>query len=454
MRSELSLPERFPAEVEAEATAAVERTAGDIRSFPDRRDIAFVTVDPAGATDLDQAVAINRRGNGGWTVHYAIADVATFVIAGGAIDAEARRRGVTVYLPDGRVPLHPPALSEGAASLLPGKERPALLWTFGIGSDGEVQDVLLERAIVRSTRAYGYVEAQHLLDSGSADEVLLHLRDVGRLRRDLEEARGGVSLELPEQEAVEVDGHLELRLRAPLDVETWNAQISLMTGIAAAELMLRGRIGILRTLPASDERDLVRLRLAAAALGCTWREGESYAAFVRGLDGSDPRGAALLLQAARALRGAGYEAFDGLAPQNGFHAAVASPYAHVTAPLRRLADRFANEVVLSLCAGVPVPDWVRAALPELPKLMSDARQREGAATRAALEVLESAELVEHVGATLDGVVIASDPKGSTLQLVEPAVQSRVPVTLPLASAVTVRVDAVDVVKAEVALTVV
>lgn len=453
MRDELSLPESFPPEVEAEAAAAVGRAARTLASLPDRRDIGFVTIDPAGATDLDQAVSISRRAGGGWTVHYAIADVATFVAAGGAIDAEARRRGVTVYLPDGRVPLHPPVISEGAASLLPGAERPAVLWTLGVGPEGDLQDVLVERALVRSGRAYGYVEAQHLLDTGSADDVLVQLREVGRLRRDLEEARGGVSLELPEQEAVEVDGHLELRLRAPLDVESWNAQISLMTGMAAAQLMVEGGIGILRTLPAPDQRDLDRLRVAADALGCPWDESDTYASFVRSLDASEPRGAALLLLAARTLRGAGYEAFDGAAPEHGFHAAVAAPYAHVTAPLRRLADRFANEIVLSLCGGVPVPDWVRATLPELPKLMGDARRREGAASRAALDVLENAELMERAGETLEAVVVASDAKGSTLQLVEPVVQTRVPVTLALASSVKVRIEAVDVTRAEATLTV-
>ena len=432
----------------------MERAAEVVASLPDRRDLSFVTVDPAGATDLDQALSIERRGGGGYTVHYAIADVSTFVPAGGAVDAEARQRGVTVYLPDGRVPLHPPAISEGAASLLPGEQRPALLWTLKLDAAGDLTDARVERAIVRSVRAYGYVEAQHLLDEGKADDVLVLLREVGRLRRELEVARGGVSLELPEQEAVDVDGHLELRLRASLDVESWNAQISLMTGMAAAQLMLAGAVGVLRTVPPPDERDLERLRVAADALSCPWGSAETYAAYVRRLDASDPRGASLLLLAARTLRGAGYEAFDGEVPEGATHAAVAAPYAHVTAPLRRLVDRFANEIVLALCAGRPVPEWVRAALPDLPKLMGEARRRESAATRASLDVLESAELARHVGETLDAVAVATDPKGSTLQLVEPVVQTRVATKVPLASAVRVRVDAVDVTAAESTLTIV
>ena len=444
VRAKFELDPAFPPEVQAEAQAAVASAPEAIATLRDRRDIAFVTVDPAGATDLDQALAIQRRAGGGYTVHYAIADLATFVSPGGAIDAEARRRGVTVYLPDGRVPLHPPAISEGAASLLPGEERPALVWTFALDAGGEVASCLVERGLVRSRRAYGYVEAQHLIDTGEAEEVLVLLAEVGALRHDLEVARGGVSLELPEQEAFEVDGHLELRLRAALPVESHNAQISLMTGMEAARLMLDGRIGVLRTLPTPDERDLNRLRVAASALGCPWSVDEPYGAYVRGLDAADARGAALLLLAARTLRGAGYESFDGTAPTGAIHAAVAAPYAHVTAPLRRLVDRFGNEIVLALCAGRSVPDWVRAALPDLPALMGDARRREGGATRAAFEVLETAELAPHVGRELAAVVVASDSKGSTLQLVGPVVETRVTETLPLASTVTVRVEDVDV----------
>ena len=42
--------------------------------------------------------------------------------------------------------------------------------------------------------------------------------------------------------------------RAPLPVEDWNAQISLLTGMAAAGMMLEAGVGILRTLPPACSR--------------------------------------------------------------------------------------------------------------------------------------------------------------------------------------------------------
>src|SRR5581483_4202569 len=134
LRTELGVAGAFPADVLAEADAAA---AAKLPDLADATDLPLVTLDPPGSTDLDQAFFIAATAKG-FDVTYAIADVALFVRAGGAVDGEARRRGETLYLPDGRVPLHPPVLSEGAASLLPGQLRPAVLWRFAVDGDGEV----------------------------------------------------------------------------------------------------------------------------------------------------------------------------------------------------------------------------------------------------------------------------------------------------------------------------
>src|SRR5690606_34395275 len=116
----------------------------------------------------DQALHIEPRGKGGWRVHYAIADVPAFVDAGGALDAEVSERGVTYYLPDARSPLHPPVLGEDAASLLPGQDRAAVLWTIDLDGDGQVVDSDLTRAVVRSRAQLTYVEVQTEVDSDRA----------------------------------------------------------------------------------------------------------------------------------------------------------------------------------------------------------------------------------------------------------------------------------------------
>jgi len=439
LRHELDVPADFPPDVLAEATAAAAGEPTGERL--DATDVAFVTIDPEGSRDLDQAVHVERLGDG-FRVRYAIADVAAWVRPGGAIDREARGRVETLYAPDGRTPLHPPVLSEGVASLLPDQVTPALLWTIDLDATGEPGEVTVRRAAVRSRAQLTYVGAQAALDDGTADESLQLLREVGLLREAAERARGGITLPTPEQVVEQgPDGVWTLGSRATLPVEEWNAQISLLTGMCAARLMLDGRIGVIRTLPDADPRDVERLRLSASALGVPWPTGTTPGDVIRDLDAADPAHAALLTDATTLLRGAAYVAFDGDRPAAVMHAAIAAPYAHTTAPLRRLVDRFVGETCVALCAGEPVPAWVRDALPELPGLMASGDKRAAEFERGCLDLVEAALLTGRVGEVFEGAVVdvRADRDAGVVQLRDPAVRGRIEgVQLPLGEHVRVR----------------
>ncbi|HTI32640.1 MAG TPA: RNB domain-containing ribonuclease [Miltoncostaea sp.] len=419
IREELQVPDAFPPDAEAEAVAAAVPPAGPDRI--DRRDLELITIDPPGSRDLDQALHIARHGDG-HRVSYAIADVAALVPPGGAVDREARLRGVTVYMPDRRSPLHPAAIGEGTGSLLPDEDRGALLWTIDLDARGEPAAVRVERALVRSRRALGYPEAQGAIDAGAGDRTLGLLREVGERRLAREAERGGVSLNVPEQEIAPAPaGGYELRFEAPLPVEDWNAQVSLLTGISAARIMIDGGIGLFRTLDPAEPRDVEALRRSALALGVDWPEGARYPDVVRALDPRTPGHAAFAVRASRLFRGAGYAAWrraDGPPP---VHAAIAAPYAHVTAPLRRLCDRVANEVVLALAAGTEPPAWALEALDAMPERMAETTRRERDAERAAVDFVEAAVLAPRLGETFEGVVTDVRDGHATVQLADPAV---------------------------------
>jgi exoribonuclease R len=451
IEAELEIPAEFPPGV---LTAAQEAAANPKLPDLDRTDLPLVTLDPAGSRDLDQALHIERLGTG-YRVFYAIADVAAFVEPDGPIDAEARKRGQTLYAPDHRVPLHPPALSEGAASLLPDQVRPALLWTIDLDPAGEGVRIEVVRARVRSQRQYDYEEAQREIDAGRAPEVLRLLREVGELRLRRERERGGVSLQLPEQEVVVAADGWSLNYRTVRPVEEWNAQISLLTGMGAAELMLYGEEGIVRTLPPAPDWALARLRRTAAGLHIEWDPDVDYPDFVRSLDPNTPHGAAMLHECASLLRGAGYVAFDGGVPEHIEHAAIAHEYAHVTAPLRRLADRYAGEIAVSLCAGTDVPDWVRAQIQGLPKLMQRSEALAKRYERAVLDMVEAGVLSDRVGEMFSGVVVDlddHDKRRGRVVVRDPAVEAAVSADrkLPLGIEVSVRLVKADVDTREVA----
>jgi exoribonuclease R len=376
IRDELGIPSEYPAHAVAEAIAVATR----LPRVPEVSEFPFVTIDPAESMDLDQAVHLSRDNSGGYVVRYAIADVASFVDPDGPLAEESWRRGSTLYSPDRNTPLHPVQLSEGAASLLPGDQRSAVLWTIRLDDRGEPVEVDVRRTAITSAAKLDYESVQLDADAGTLHPSIELLPEIGKLREELSRRRHAISLDIPDSEIVQgPDGHWTLELRAVSPVERYNAEISLLTGMCAASIMLAGGVGLLRTLPSPTPDQVKALRKTTAVLGIPWPASMPPGDVIAGLNGANPKDAAFLEDAVRLLRGAGYTPFDGAPPKRQEHGGVGAPYAHVTAPLRRLADRFATEVCLALHAGQPVPDWVRTALPELPKAM-------GAADRKASEL--------------------------------------------------------------------
>ena len=444
IQQDLKLPQAFPPEVEAAAVAAA---ANPRLPALDRSDIPLVTIDPASSMDLDQAMYVERR-DGGYRVFYAIADVAAFVTPGDVIDREAHRRGETLYGADAKIPLHPKLLSEGATSLLPDQRRPALLWTIELDGSGEGIAVDVRRAQVRSRAKLDYVGVQRHIDEGTAESMWAVLREIGELRQQREQARGGISLPLPEQEIEVVDGRWSLSFRARLAIEDWNEQISLLTGMAAAHLMVQAGVGLLRTLPEPDPHAIERLQITARALQIAWPAGLDYPGFIRSLDPTKDTHVAMLTASTTVLRGAGYVAFNGSLPAQSTHSALAAHYTHATAPLRRLVDRYTGEVCLALCANQPVPDWALTALPGLPATMQASGHRARQYEKAVLDLAESAMLARRVGEVFDGAIVevsgADASKGVVIvrdQAVEASVSSAS--ALPLGSDVRVTLAEAD-----------
>jgi exoribonuclease R len=446
IRTELGVPDAFPADAQRAADLAA---AAPRLPALDRTDLELITIDPPGSRDLDQAMNLRRDGSG-VVVSYAIADVAAFVTAGDPIDLEAHRRGATLYAPDRRTPLHPEVLSEGAASLLPDQVRPALLWTLTLDGNGRLLDAGVARALVRSREQLDYAQAQAEIDGGAPRETLALLAEVGKWREQRERDRGGVSLQIPEQEIVPAAPgtaqEWRLAFRAPLPVEGWNAQISLLTGMAAAHIMLYGQVGILRTMPPADPGSLRRLRQTAKALHIPWPAELDYPEFVRSLDPRRGDHAAMLTACTMLFRGAGYRAFSGGVQNDVEHAALAIDYAHVTAPLRRLVDRYAGEVCLSLCGGVAVPGWALRALDALPTEMADADHRAKKYERAVIDLMEVCLLADRVGESFTGTVIETDRdrRRGVIMIQDPAVEAPVRGdVLPLGQEVTARLASAD-----------
>ncbi|WP_084501322.1 RNB domain-containing ribonuclease [Nocardia xishanensis] len=450
IRSEFGLASAYPAEASEEARDAVDAFAGD---RVDRTDIELVTIDPPGAMDLDQALHLERNGSG-FTLHYAIADVGAVIAPGGALARESSARGQTFYLPDGTVPLHPPVLSEGASSLLPEQTRPAALWTIELDENAEPRSYSVVRATVRSRARLDYAGVQADADAGALHPSIAALPEFGTRRIEAGLSRGAIGLRLPAQSVIRDDandGHWRLVLEPRTAADDWNEQVSLLTGMCAARIMLDGadadgqRVGLLRTMPPPAESAIASLRRTAAALGVTWPEDQPVGRMLAGLDPNTPAALVLMSEATGLLRGAAYTVVNGSGPESSAHSAIGAPYAHVTAPLRRLADRFATEICLAYCAGEPVPQWVRDGLDPTVDTMRRTDGVAGKVDRACIDLTEASLLAQRPDAEFDAVVVreANGNRPAEVFIADPPVLGPCVGTPPEGAAVRVRLTRAD-----------
>jgi exoribonuclease R len=412
IRSEFQIPEAFPPAVLAAAQEAARRVPTE---HADRTGWPFVTLDPASSTDLDQAFAIDRDGSD-LLLHYAIADVAWFVDDGDPLDEEAWRRGTTQYLPDGKAGLYPSVLSEGAASLLPDGPRPAVIFSVRIGPGGEVRLDGAERAIVRSRAKLAY-------DGVGDSDLPPGFAELARRIHAAEARRGAARVNPPAQELAAIgDGRFELLFRPPLESEVRNAALSLATNLAVADLLQANRTGLFRVMAEPDERAVARLRHTARGLGLEWPDEALLPEFERSLDPADPRQATLMLAIQRAGQGASYLPFrDGETP---WHSAVAATYAHATAPLRRLADRYVVRAALAIANGRPVPAPVADAFERLPAVMARAGAVGSRIERAAVDLAEAVLLRGREGESFEAVATEADGRSVRIQLCDLPVAAR------------------------------
>lgn len=413
IRAEFHVPDGFPPEVMAAAQAAARRAPDQ---HADRTAMPFVTLDPSSSTDLDQAFSIDASG-GDLLLHYAIADVAWFAEDGDAVDLEAWNRGETLYLPDGKAGLYPPVIAEGAASLLPDGPRPAIIFTIRVAGDGAVKLDAAERAIIKSRAKLAY-------DSVQASDLPAGFAELARRMAANEERRGASRVDPPEQEVEKLaDGTFRLSFRPLLQSEQDNAALSLAANMAIADAMLAHKTGLFRVMSGPDASKVQRLRNAAQALGLSWPAATSLRDYQRALDPADPKQAALMLEIRRAGNGASYQPYqEGVVP---WHEAMAATYAHATAPLRRLADRYVVRCALAIANGQPMPQAVTDSFARLPKVMGRADARASQINHAAIDLAEAVMLKGREGETFKAVVTDFVDHGVRAQLADMPVVANV-----------------------------
>ncbi len=199
--------------------------------------------------------------------------------------------------------------------------------------------------------------------------------------------------------------------------------LSLATNLAVADALQAHHTGLFRVMAEPDARGVDRLRHTARAFGLAWPAGDPLDDYERTLSAADPRQAAFMLAIRRAGHGAGYVPFqEGKLP---WHAAMAATYAHATAPLRRLADRYVVRAALAIANGQPVPALVTEAFTRLPQVMARAENMDGQIERAVIDLTEALLLEGSEGQVFPAIVTDLDERGARIQLNDLPVVARV-----------------------------
>ncbi len=355
-------------EAEAKETDAPARDRGR----RDLRDQRVITIDPEGAKDHDDAIAVAPEGADATRLWVHIADVSRFVAAGGPLDREAARRGTSVYVPGAVDPMLPARLSSDLCSLRPGADRAAVTVEMVIAADGEVGDTRFSRSLIRSERRLTYPEVDALaagetLGDPGLEADLARAALVARALRDRRLARGALEASSPEPVVTfagdRVTGiHLEGQTPAHSLVE--ECMIAANEAVARY-LIARGRPTVFRHHedPAQSRIELLYQQLAEldvatpplreGPLGPAARRAAAAAAadaVARHL-AAGRGGPALWTLVLRSLRQAYYS------PHEPGHSGLASPaYLHFTSPIRRYPDLLVHRGLLdALGLGDPAP---------------------------------------------------------------------------------------------------
>ena len=433
------IPSVFRRETEQEAEAA---KAATLHGRENWRHVPFVTIDPPDAKDHDDAVYAepdNARDNlGGFIVHVAIADVASYVKPGSALDREALARGNSVYFPDRVVPMLPERISNDLCSLRAREDRPALAVRMIIGADGRKRSHTFHRVLMRSVAKLSYQQAQSAI-GGRPDEdtemlvepVLAPLYAAYETAVRARAERQPLDLDLPERKILlKGDGTVD-RVITPerLEAHRLIEEFMILANVATAETLERARVPLIyRVHDEPGMEKVVALREFLATLDIPFQKGgilkpelfNRVLARVKGRDAEQLVNEVVLRTQAQAEYSSENYGHFGLNLRR---------YAHFTSPIRRYADLIVHRgLVRALKLGNDgLPDSAdQKTLAEISAQISATERRAMLAERETADRLIAHFLADRVGANFDGRISGVTRAGLFVKLHDTGADGFVP----------------------------
>ncbi|HSJ24165.1 MAG TPA: ribonuclease R [Longimicrobiales bacterium] len=404
----------FPAEAEAAAEAARDRgvTEADLDGREDLRELLVFTIDPADARDHDDALSIEPLPRGGWRVGVHIADVSHYVRPDSPLDAEALRRGTSVYLVDRVVPMLPHALSSDLCSLVPDTDRLTLSLFVDMAPDGGIRGHQFARSVIRSRQRISYEEAQAVLDgTGSvaddADAAIRELHEVALRLRQARVERGSLDFDLPETRVVlDVSGQpVDIQKVVRLDAHRLVEDFMLLANEVVARKASQAEVPfVYRIHEPPDESRMVQLREFVATFGhrLPGRAGRpmprDLQRLIRAAEGRTEEGLVSTV-VLRSMKQARYSA------ENVGHFGLATThYAHFTSPIRRYPDLVVHRLLAARFLDESRDSPTEEYLQDVARHSSERERVAVAAERDSKDLKRVEFMSRHVGDEFEGTI--------------------------------------------------
>ena len=358
------LPEEFPRAVMEEIKSIPEKAdSSDIGGRKDLRGVLTVTIDGEEAKDLDDAISIERAGDG-YRLGVHIADVSHYVREYTALDAEALRRSTSVYLVDRVIPMLPHRLSNGICSLNEGEDRLTLSCLMDIDSQGNVVGHEIAETVIRSDRRMTYTAVNAIVTEHDPEvtaryaelaDMFLLMKELADILRKKRHARGSIDFDFPESKII-----LDEKGR-PIEIKPYERNAAtriiedfmLLANETVAEDYFWQEVPFLyRTHEKPDEDRMKRLGTFINNFGYTLRMpgGEVHPKELQKLldkvEGT-PEEALISRLTLRSMKQAKYTTAN-----TGHFGLSARYYTHFTSPIRRYPDLQIHRIIKNLFTAV------------------------------------------------------------------------------------------------------
>jgi len=391
----------------------------------DLRDLPLVTIDGEDARDFDDAVH-SRKTDSGWQLIVAIADVASYVKKGQALDIEAVKRGNSVYFPEQVIPMLPEQLSNGLCSLNPNVDRLCMVCIMDIDGAGEMSGWRFDNAVMRSHARLTYDKVAAILVDGEPEliaqyatvfEPLQNLYDLYKLRNQWRSKQGMMDLDMPETRIIFND---ERKIEAIVpqvrnEAHRLIEEFMLAANVCAAKTISDANYhGLYRVHegPTEEKRDNLRKFLFEIGLSLGGADDPDVTDYSRLLADMSQRDDAEVIKpmVLRSLSQARYE------PTCDGHFALGfAHYTHFTSPIRRYPDLQVHRTLKAILLKKPSP-YSELELVELGEHCSMTERRADDATRDVMRWLKAEYMVDRVGEEFSGAVSGVTGFGLFVQL--------------------------------------